>query len=361
MSILLVQYASNSGSSSTLDVTLGADATPGNCLAVSAGSAASASRTISGITLGDSADNWAKAEGKAESDEVDVDCETWTDQDLTEASEAIVITWSGTPSEGAAAVASEWSGVKTSGAVDKVNSGGGTTTSWSSGASGTPSANDELILGAVFCFTDATLTITGPGSPWTNFAQAGSSGAGLLCGYIIQTTAATETYSGTQNGTEFEVNAAVIITLEAASGTPHTDTATLTVTPSFTAAASRGQYRTASLSPSPSFTANAVHGHYRTASLEVTPSFTAARSQGHVRAATLALEPSFTAARTQAHVRTASLTVDPSFTAEGMAHAGAQTRTASLTVTPSFTVTGMVNRQAPPTVRYPYHHREAAR
>jgi hypothetical protein len=357
MSILLVQHASNSGSSSTLDVTLGADTTAGNCLAVSAGSAASSSRTVSGITLGGSADKFAKAEGKAESGDADVDCEIWTDQGLTEASEAIVITWSGTPSDGAAAVASEWSGAETSGAVDKVNSGGGTTTSWSSGASGTPSANDELILGAVMCFTDAIVTITGPGSPWTNFTQAGD----MLAGYIIQTTAASETYSGTQNGTEFEVNAAVIVTLEAASGTPQTGSGSLTVDPSFTAQASRGQYRTASLTPEPSFTADRVHGHYRTASLTIGPVLTAARSQGHVRAAVLAVEPSFTAARTQAHVRTASLTVDPVLTAEGMQHAGAQTRTASLTVIPVFTATGMVNREAPPTVRYPYHHREAAR
>ena len=78
-------------------------------------------------------------------------------------------------------------------------------------------------------------------------------------------------------------------------GTSHTATASLTVTPSFTAARTRGKYRTASLTPGPSFTADQVHGHYQTASLTVTPSFTAARIQAHTRAAALAVDPSFRA------------------------------------------------------------------
>ena len=183
MSILLVQHASNTGTGSTLDVTLGANATANNCLAVAAGSAASGAQTVSGITLGGSADNFAKAKSLTEGSVVD--CELWTDQGLTKASEAVVVTWSGSPSDGGAAVASEWSGVKTSSAVDKTNSGAAATTSWSSGASGTLSQAAEVILGAVCCFTLTTVTITGPGSPWTNFAQAADSIMAVMCGYII--------------------------------------------------------------------------------------------------------------------------------------------------------------------------------
>ena len=79
-------------------------------------------------------------------------------------------------------------------------------------------------------------------------------------------------------------------------GTAHTATASLTVTPSFSAGRVRGKYRTGALTVTPSFAAAGVRGKYRTGSLAVSPSFSAARLQNHVRAGSLIVAPSFSAA-----------------------------------------------------------------
>jgi len=365
MSILLVQHASNKSTTGTsLTVTLGAAATLANCLVVCATAvpvSLSGNTTISGIKIGSSADNFAQAETEAETTD-SVSSFIWTDQDIGTSSASVAITWS--TSSGGAADVYEWSGVKTSSAVDKTNGANNTSKSWSSGSTGTLSQASEVAVGVNGSDSSGTNTVTGPGSPWTNEAQLTTSSGGVplqqLSGYQVVSATTALTWSGSDSATSV-ANATCIATLEAASGTPHTDTASLTVTPSFTAARTRGKYRTAALAVTPSFTAARTRGKYRTAALAVTPSFTASRIQAHVRAATLAVEPSFTASRTQAHVRSASLTVDPVFTAEGQQHAGAQSRTASLTVTPVFTAAGVVNRPAPATVRYPYHHRETNR
>jgi hypothetical protein len=81
----------------------------------------------------------------------------------------------------------------------------------------------------------------------------------------------------------------------ATGGTAHTATATLTVTPTFSATAARGHFRTASLTVTPSLSATARRGHFRTASLTVTPSLTATRRAAHVRTASLTVTPSFQA------------------------------------------------------------------
>jgi len=214
---LLVQSATNTGSGSSISVTLGAGTTAGNCLAVAAGTENSTSRTISAVKLGGVADNFAAAKSQAQAGTEDTVCAIWTDQDCAGSQTAVAVTLSGSATTSAAA-AEEWSGILTSGAVDKTNGTGTTTTSWSSGASGTLSQASEAVLGATYCATGAALTITGPGSPWTNLTQVGgASGGGLLAGYQVVSATTSLTYSGTQNGTSFESNASVIVTLEAAS------------------------------------------------------------------------------------------------------------------------------------------------
>ena len=141
-----------------------------------------------------------------------------------------------------------------------------------------------------------------------------------------------------------------------AGGIPHAATASLTVTPSFSAAPQRGHYRAAGLAVTPSFTAHRARGRYRAASLTVAPSFSAGQVRGRCRRASLTLTPSFTAPGTRGRFRGAALQVAPSFTAARLHGHGriaalviapvlsalrqrGRHRACGLTVIPGFTVT----------------------
>ena len=78
---------------------------------------------------------------------------------------------------------------------------------------------------------------------------------------------------------------AATILIAPAGGAAHTATAALTVTPSFSAARTRGKYRTGALTVTPSFSAARVQVHVRTAALTVTPVFRAVPSGGAGRPA----------------------------------------------------------------------------
>ncbi len=78
-------------------------------------------------------------------------------------------------------------------------------------------------------------------------------------------------------------------------GVSHTATASLTVTPGFSAGRARGKYRAGALTVTPSFSAGRTRGHYRAGTLLVVPAFGAARSMAHVRQASLLVTPSFLA------------------------------------------------------------------
>ena len=127
-------------------------------------------------------------------------------------------------------------------------------------------------------------------------------------------------------------------------GTSHTATASLTVTPSFSAARVRGKFRTGGLTVSPSFSAARVRGKYRTGALTVTPSLSAARTRGRYRSAVLTVTPSFSAARVRGKYRTAALAVAAVFSA---ARQRGRHRTASLTVTPAFSAAAVVPGSGP--------------
>ena len=131
------------------------------------------------------------------------------------------------------------------------------------------------------------------------------------------------------------------------SAVDHTATAALTVTPSFSAAPTRGRNRTAALTVTPTFSAARTRGRNRTGALTVTPTFSAARTRGHYRTAALTVTPSFGNTRVRGHYRTGALAVHPAFSA---ARIVGHVRTSALTVTPSFYAVGV---KPPPVVLLP--------
>jgi hypothetical protein len=154
---------------------------------------------------------------------------------------------------------------------------------------------------------------TGPGgSGITNGPLSAPNSAGAINGQAVFNAGTGVTFPATSSsgfdfGTDVEVTPS--------GGTARTATASLTVTPSFTAARTRGTYRTGILTVTPSFSAARTRGRYRTGTLTVTLSFSAARVHGHSRAASLLVAPEFTAGRIAAHVRSASLQAGPAFRA----------------------------------------------
>lgn len=108
---------------------------------------------------------------------------------------------------------------------------------------------------------------------WTGFSVDGLSNAWV--GYQVATSSG-GTYSWSQtSGPDSNWMAAIASVYGTPSGTSHTATASLTVTPTFSASRTRGRYRTGSLTVTPSFTAARTRGKYRTGLLTVSPSFSA--------------------------------------------------------------------------------------
>lgn len=215
----LVQSASgNVASGTTITVTLGSVTTAGNCLVVAIGSFQSTSNpTVTGITLGGSAGNFAvakQANGANQSD-----CEVWVDWNCAGGQTSVVITFAAGSgaSQGNTALVMEWSGlISGSTPVDKTNGANGTAASFSSGSSGTLSQANELIIGAVAQDLGSGAVIAGPGSPWTNLAQVNSSNnSGLVASYLVVSSTAAQTYAGTFPGTAGF--GTVVVTLKAVS------------------------------------------------------------------------------------------------------------------------------------------------
>ena len=216
MAIALVQSASNTATTgSSVTVTLGSATTLGHCLVVCVGTASSSSVTVSGIKIGGSADNFALAKALTDTPTRDTDAEVWTDQDIGESSTSVIVTLSGSISNGVVVYVMEFSGVLSSLAVDKTNAGNATTT-FSSGSSGTLSSSNEVVIGAVIAYkSSGTPTIGGPSSPWTNLTQINASGLStlsLVASYEVVSATTAQTYSGTSTGAN--QSTAIIVTLE---------------------------------------------------------------------------------------------------------------------------------------------------
>jgi hypothetical protein len=130
-------------------------------------------------------------------------CEIWADPNCAGGQSSVTVSFSGLQSGGAvsrlAIFVMEWSAINTSSPVDKTNSGAivsGST--FSSGATGVLTQADEVVIGAVVGEAGSTETITGPSSPWSNFAQLSPVvNLGFMTGYQVVSATTSQTYSGT--------------------------------------------------------------------------------------------------------------------------------------------------------------------
>jgi hypothetical protein len=192
-----VQSVSFTGTSSPVTVTISATGT-GNCLVVFFGAADTVTApTVSGITLGGAAGNFAQAAGAGGG--THIDAEIWTDRNAASGQTSVVISWSGGVSTTVAGRVEEWAGIVTGvSPVDKTSTGTGTTTtSWSSGATGTLAQAAEIVVGLVANISGVS-SITGPSSPWTNQAEVDSGTAiGEMNGWQQVAATTSQTYSGT--------------------------------------------------------------------------------------------------------------------------------------------------------------------
>jgi len=106
-----VQSVSFTGSSSPVTVTISATGT-GNCLVVFFGAADTVTApTVSGITLGGAAGNFAQAAGAGGG--THIDAEIWTDRNAASGQTSVVISWSGGFSTTVAGRVEEWAGIVT--------------------------------------------------------------------------------------------------------------------------------------------------------------------------------------------------------------------------------------------------------
>lgn len=215
MAISLVQApVSNSGSTgTTLTLTLGTPATAGNCLVVviTTHNGSTVNPTISGVTLGGSADNFASlfSTGSATDESISA---FWTDPNCAGGQTSVVVSFSSVTSPRYMASVYEFSGLASTNAalLDKsaASALGANGTSWSSGSTATTANAVQAWVGLVS--TDST-TITGPASPWTNIAQVtpGGTASDFMSGYQIRSSTGAAAYAGTFSPSGF-YNAAVI-------------------------------------------------------------------------------------------------------------------------------------------------------
>jgi hypothetical protein len=223
----------------------------------------------------------------------------------------------------------------------------------------------ELYFGFAF---NSSSAVSGSTSGYTYNASADGHNNGLCYNANCANSAQTPAWgdSNSKSGIAVLVYEAV---------TSHTATASLTVTPSFSATPS-ARTRSASLTVTPSlsaaasgFPSNALlledgtpilledgsflldespggsSGHSASASLTVAPVLSSARAASHAPSASLTVTPSLSASRAAGRVRSASLTVTPAFSAS---RAAVRVRAASLTVTPALSVTTSHAAGAPP-------------
>jgi hypothetical protein len=231
VAITLVHTTAANSTSVTIPST-----TAGNCLVVCVLSFnTTTSQSVSGVTLGGSAGNFAQAISKVGGTSSAVMAAIWVDPNCAGGQTAITISGSNllVSFGDGGVVVFEFSGVATSSPVDLTSSGGAATgTGWDSGTTGTTSQAVEAWVGAAVGF--ATLS-TLPGSPWTNTQPGGASNP-AVAGYQITSSAGTADYAGTQ--TSSDPWAAVVVTLK---GPPTTQqgAATLTGTGSLSALATQ--------------------------------------------------------------------------------------------------------------------------
>jgi hypothetical protein len=227
----LVQSKSGTASSgTTVTVTLTTPTTAGNCLVVYVGTVQGTTNpTVSGITLGGAAGNFASA--KTQNNNADTDAEIWVNWNIAGGQTSVVVTFAagtGTGQENIALV-EEWSGILASSSpVDSptANGASGVGLAPSSGSTGTLSQASELVVGAISGGT----TLAGPAPPWVNETVVTAGSLGLLAGHQAVSSTGAQTYSGTQSSGSWSA-AVVGLKIAPASGGGVAGVATVSVGP----------------------------------------------------------------------------------------------------------------------------------
>jgi len=189
MTISVVQTkAANS-----LTVTLASPTTAGNCLIVCVASLnATTPASISGITLGGSADNFAAAVSNTAQT---ASAFIWVDPNCAGGQTSVVISGSHlTVSAGnGGVIVYEVSGLAASSVADKTSSSNAASgTTWTSAATATTTQASEFWVGVADAFNPV-----GPSSPWSNTAA----GTSAIAGQQIVSSTGTATYNGTCTNT----------------------------------------------------------------------------------------------------------------------------------------------------------------
>jgi hypothetical protein len=203
MAVAVVQSVSSNSTSITVTST-GAGNTMVVCIM---GASGSGTPSVSGVTLGGSSTGWSQAESETGASN-EAFSAIWTNSNIAGSQTAVVVSGSNldVASGYGGILVYEISGLKTSSALDKSNKGTATSNSWSSGATGTLTQSSEIVIGCC----NASSTLSGPSSPWTNK----TAGNYAIAGYQIVSATTSQTYSGTGSGTTFPY-AACVISLEA--------------------------------------------------------------------------------------------------------------------------------------------------
>jgi hypothetical protein len=169
----LVQTKQGFANSTTLTITLDAPTTAGNGLIVILLTSGTTSNptSITGVTLGGSADNFSQITTYGSASDPGIGA-VWLDLNCAGGQTSVVITATGgTGSLATMASVYEWSGLYPVSPMDQTaNAVGSGATSWSSGATPTTTQASELWIGSVMTSVSGTPTVTGPSSPWTNLA-----------------------------------------------------------------------------------------------------------------------------------------------------------------------------------------------
>ena len=229
MTLAVVQTAQNSGTGTSLTVTLGSATTPGNFLAVLVLTTAGTNGSVSSVSLGGAAGNFGSIVSQGNSsDHAIVTC--WGDPDCAGGQTAVAITTTGSSgTQAISAIVFEISGMPSTltGILDKsaVLSSSGFVTSWTLGPTATTTQADEMWLAIVGGNVSSSTagTYTGPGSAWTNTVLSGVNNytggfsAGGVAGYQVVSSTGTASYNGTCTSSTLD---GLVLTLKASSTTP---------------------------------------------------------------------------------------------------------------------------------------------
>ena len=206
MAISVVQSTKFTGASGSFV----SNTTAGNCVVVCvADNGATTAATVTAVTLGGSAGNFAQA--KSASSSTTQLSAIWVDKNCAGGVKTIAVTISN--GSDPIVFIYEISGIDTVSPLDQTAGTTGSSTSWSSGATATTSQASEIFIGTASVHDVGTVT---PPGAYTN--QAVTAGANAInqavAGFDIVAATGTATYAGTENLTEKW--SAVVITLKAA-------------------------------------------------------------------------------------------------------------------------------------------------